>query len=119
MDDGLPVREAESLAAIPELQNCGHPSERLDQSRGLYPWHGINILFSWGYRLDPTNSDLRDPIAIGLNFKCAFDSEKAFETSHCIKQEWKTNRNSIGLNLYGRFDREDDYTLEGAEGECL
>ncbi|PHT72973.1 hypothetical protein T459_23758 [Capsicum annuum] len=40
-------------------------------------------------------------MVIGLNFKCALDSENTFEASHCIKQEWKTNRNSPGPNLYG------------------
>ncbi|PHT45108.1 hypothetical protein CQW23_14266 [Capsicum baccatum] len=43
----FPVIKAESLAAIPVLQNyvdSGHPSERLDHSRGLYPWNGIDTL---------------------------------------------------------------------------
>ncbi|PHU19540.1 hypothetical protein BC332_10691 [Capsicum chinense] len=62
---------------------------------------------------------LQRSIAIRLNFKSALDSEKVFEASHCVKQERKTNRNSPGPNLYERVDREDDYTPEEAEGECL
>ena len=53
----------------------------------------------------------------GLNFKCALDSKKAFEASHCIKQEWKTNIVIALAKIYmvGLLARGDDYMPEGCD----
>ncbi|PHT50390.1 Pentatricopeptide repeat-containing protein [Capsicum baccatum] len=71
----------------------------------------LDTLYNYFYNIDP--------IVIGLNFKCALDSEKAFEALYYIKQEQNANRNSPRSNLYGRVVLEDDYTPKEAVGEYL
>lgn len=52
-------------------------------------------------------------------YRNCMEFEKSFESSHCSKKDWVSNKDVSGLHMYGWFARADDYESAGVIGDYL
>lgn len=52
-------------------------------------------------------------------YRNCMEFEKSFESNHCSKKDWVSNKDASGLHMYGWFARADDYECAGVIGDYL